>query len=353
VDNLPDHIAALGQPATQARAPRVLVSGRDAGCRDGLLSQLMAQGYDAQEADEEDAVTAILASHAFDILLTCTQCADLDEWRTLVRVRRMAPELPIVVVADDPPTAEARQAVEMGASDIVSRAAAERELGLIIERNLARHAAHASRDRRTAIQLIRSYETVLDALLSALDTRNPETQEHTETVTALTMLLAQEMGLSRDEMYHLERGALLHDIGKIGVPDRILLKAGPLTDEEWVEMRSHPVIGFRMCARIDFLRGAAQIVLHHHERWDGRGYPDGLRREAVPLGARVLAVIDAWEAMTGRRPYRQRLGFEAARAEIQRVSGSQFDPQVVRAFSAIPVARLRRAMELLGKRAAA
>lgn len=327
--------------------------GADAGCRTSFGARLVASGYDVHETEDSDAALKALAGHAFDVMLACTKRADLAACRTLVRVRRLAPDLPIVVVVDEPDVASACQAMEMGASDLVGSGAAERELELVVERNLARHAAHASRTQRVSAQLRHSYETVLDALLTALDTRNPETQAHTETVTALAMLLAQEMGLSREQRYHLERGALLHDIGKIGVPDRILLKRGPLTEEEWAEMRSHPEIGFRMCARIDFLKGAAQIVLHHHERWDGGGYPDGLRKDSVPLGARVLAVSDAWEAMTGRRPYRPRMSLEQARAEIERGSGSQFDPEVVSAFLRIADSRLRGAIALLDRRTAA
>jgi putative nucleotidyltransferase with HDIG domain len=181
-----------------------------------------------------------------------------------------------------------------------------------------------------------SYETVLSALLSALDTRDTEAEGHSERVTGYTMVLAEQMGVTDEEMFHMERGALLHDIGKVAVPDRILHKAGPLTEAVWEEMRKHPVIGHRMCARIAFLEGASRIVLHHHERWDGAGYPDRLAGEAIPLGARVFAVVDAFDAMTTDRPYRAASTYDAAVAELRAHAGTQFDPRVVGAFLEVP-----------------
>jgi putative nucleotidyltransferase with HDIG domain len=177
-----------------------------------------------------------------------------------------------------------------------------------------------------------SYETVLSALLSALDTRDTEAEGHSERVTGYTIVLAEKLGVTEEEMFHMERGALLHDIGKVAIPDRILHKAGPLTEAEWAEMRTHPVIGYRMCSRIAFLEGASRIVLHHHERWDGAGYPNRLRGEAIPLGARVFAVVDAFDAMTTDRPYRAARPYPEAVKELCAHAGTQFDPQVVKAF---------------------
>jgi putative nucleotidyltransferase with HDIG domain len=183
-----------------------------------------------------------------------------------------------------------------------------------------------------------SYETVLSALLSALDTRDTEAEGHSERITGYTMVLASELGVTEEEMFHMERGALLHDIGKVAIPDRILHKAGPLTESEWEEIRKHPVIGHRMCSRIAFLEGASKIVLHHHERWDGKGYPHGLAGEEIPLGARVFAVVDAFDAMTTNRPYRAAAGYAAALDELRTHAGTQFDPTVVEAFLRVPEA---------------
>ncbi|OYT70908.1 MAG: hypothetical protein CFK49_11555 [Armatimonadetes bacterium JP3_11] len=160
------------------------------------------------------------------------------------------------------------------------------------------------------------------------------------------MAMAHRLKLSSEELNDIERGALLHDIGKIGVPDSILYKPGPLTPEEWEIMKQHPVIGYRMCMKVDELRSAAPIVLHHHERWDGGGYPYGLAGEAIPLGARIFAIADTLDAMTSDRPYRKALSFAEAREEIIRCAGKQFDPEMVKLFLEIPEEELRLIREL-------
>ena len=189
-------------------------------------------------------------------------------------------------------------------------------------------------------QLEASYDATLRALTSALDLRDRETAGHSERVTAYTLELARAVGI-RDpaELSRIRRGAWLHDIGKIGVPDAILHKPGPLDEEERRRMQLHPELGFRILERIPFLRDATDIVLYHHERWDGTGYPRGLRGPEIPLPARLFAVADTLDAITSDRPYRQAQSFERARAVIQEGSGSQFDPAVVQAFLAIPLER--------------
>jgi cyclic di-GMP phosphodiesterase len=143
------------------------------------------------------------------------------------------------------------------------------------------------------------------------------------------------MGIPEAEIEDIGRGALLHDIGKIGVPDSILLKPGPLTQAEWAEMRRHPEVGYHILQTIDFLRPAAEIVLAHQERWDGGGYPRKLRGEAIPLGARIFAIADTLDAITSERPYRKGAPMEDARAEVKRCAGTQFDPRCVEAFLSI------------------
>jgi HD-GYP domain-containing protein (c-di-GMP phosphodiesterase class II) len=186
----------------------------------------------------------------------------------------------------------------------------------------------ASRER----ELHGTYRQVLEALGAALDTRHPETQDHTRRVVSQSVQIARTMGVTGDALMELEWGAALHDVGKIGIPDAVLLKPGSLTPEEWVTMRSHCEIGYRMLAGFSFLRGALPIVLHHHERFDGGGYPFGLGGDEIPFGARVFAVADAYDAMTSDRPYRRALSHEVAFDELLRGSGTQFDPAVVGTF---------------------
>ena len=183
-------------------------------------------------------------------------------------------------------------------------------------------------------QLVHQRTTdLLDALISALDFRDTETQWHSRRVSLYARKLGELVGLDAQSLTVVEQGALLHDIGKIGVRDSVLLKPGKLTAEEWDEMRRHVVFGYELLAAIKFLRGAAEIVLHHHERYDSGGYPQGIRGENIVIGARIFAVVDTYDAMTSDRPYRKALTSEIAYAEILRCSGEQFDPKIAAAFT--------------------
>ncbi len=187
---------------------------------------------------------------------------------------------------------------------------------------------------RMAECLQETYEGTLEALVSALDARDRETKGHSFRVMQYTMDMARILGVAEGspEWVDIQRGALLHDIGKIGVTDSILHKPGPLTPEEWVEMKKHPRIGQEMLRDIPFLAGAAAMIMAHHERFDGKGYPEGLAGEGIPLGARIFVVADTFDAMTSHRPYRRALPPEVSREEIIKNSGTQFDPRVVQAF---------------------
>jgi HD-GYP domain-containing protein (c-di-GMP phosphodiesterase class II) len=181
-----------------------------------------------------------------------------------------------------------------------------------------------------------SYRSTVRALAAALELRDDQTGGHAERVTALALQLAQtvEPELATDP--RLEYGFLLHDIGKIGVPDTILLKPGPLTSREWETMRDHPMLGERIIARVPYLGGTARhVVAAHHEHWDGSGYPRRLRSYQIPVAARIFSVADAFDAMTNERPYRAAMKVEAALAEITRGAGTQFEPRVVEAFLAL------------------
>jgi putative nucleotidyltransferase with HDIG domain len=176
------------------------------------------------------------------------------------------------------------------------------------------------------------YQAVLEILCSALDLRDRVTEGHSRRVAALSLGVAREMGVNRAMLKDLERAAILHDIGKITVPDAVLSKPGPLTDAEWEEMHRHPVVGFDMVRNVPLLRQAADIIYAHHEHFDGSGYPNALKGEEIPLGARIFAVVDAYDAITSDRPYRKARPHEYALEEIKRETGTQFDPKVVDAF---------------------
>jgi putative nucleotidyltransferase with HDIG domain len=181
-----------------------------------------------------------------------------------------------------------------------------------------------------------AYRTTLQALTAALETRDAETHGHSERVVTFSLRLGREYGLSGPEMKALEFGSLLHDIGKIGVPDAILRKPAKLTEEEWVRMREHPMHGQQILRGIKFLEGAAKVVAQHHEKWDGSGYPLGLKTEEIDICARIFSVADAFDAITSDRVYRQGRPYEAAAQELEEWSNRQFDPKVVEAFHRVP-----------------
>jgi HD-GYP domain-containing protein (c-di-GMP phosphodiesterase class II) len=186
--------------------------------------------------------------------------------------------------------------------------------------------------QRSNTQLIVAYDATIEGWSRAMDLRDKETEGHTRRVTELTVRLARALALPEEEIVHLRRGALLHDIGKMGVPDAILWKPGPLTDAEWAVMRQHPALAYDMLLPIAHLRPALDIPYSHHEKWDGTGYPRGLKGEAIPLSARIFAVADVWDALRSDRPYRPAWPEARVRDHIRALSGTHFDPHVVNAF---------------------
>ena len=181
-------------------------------------------------------------------------------------------------------------------------------------------------------RLMLAYDATIEGWSRAMDMRDEETEGHTRRVTELTVRIARRVGISEDAIVHIRRGALLHDIGKLGIPDSILLKPGKLTEGEWEIMRRHPQYAYEMLSSIEYLRPALEIPYSHHERWDGTGYPRGLKEKHIPLGARLFSVIDVWDALTSDRPYRPAWSPEKAIQYITEQSGSHFDPQAVKAF---------------------
>jgi response regulator RpfG family c-di-GMP phosphodiesterase len=189
--------------------------------------------------------------------------------------------------------------------------------------------------QRVNANLVQAYDSTLEGWSRALDLRDRETEGHTQRVTDLAITLAREIGIHEDELVHLRRGAMLHDIGKMGIPDSILLKPGPLNEDEWRVMRQHPVLAYELLIPISYLRPAVDIPYCHHERWDGKGYPRGLRGEEIPLSARVFAVVDVWDALLSDRPYRKAWSASSARQYISSLSGAHFDPVIIDAFERV------------------
>jgi HD-GYP domain-containing protein (c-di-GMP phosphodiesterase class II) len=176
------------------------------------------------------------------------------------------------------------------------------------------------------------YESIIAVLAGALDLTDTVTQGHARRVSSIAAVVAWQMGLRKEHVRQVEKAAILHDIGRFGVADAVLAKNGPLDESELAQMQRHPELGYKILNEIDFLRDAADVVYTHHERYDGQGYPRGISRDDIPIGARLFAVVDAYAAMTSDRPYRKALNHEHAVAEIVRNAGTQFDPEIVRAF---------------------
>ncbi|MCK6545410.1 HD domain-containing protein, partial [Myxococcota bacterium] len=267
-------------------------------------------------------------------------------------LRRLHPEIAVIMMTGYGQVDTAVECLKYGASDYLTkpvrvnhlaasviRALDRRRLELenrAYQRGLEGAVEEKTKELEVAYhEISETYRITLEALVTALDARECETGNHSQRVVKLTLAIADRMGITGTEREHLARGALLHDIGKIGVSDQVLLKPGKLTPDEWIEMRRHPEIGARILSGIPFLGPAAEIVLSHQERWDGAGYPRGLAKDEIPIGARIFAVADALDAITSDRPYRRGRPYSYACEEIAKHSGSQFDPDVVRHFLTI------------------
>ena len=325
---------------------RVLVAEADAACRENFAALLRREGYEVAAAKTGTKALELLRGAEFDLALLDSELPDLRGLDLLNAALKLRPETPFALLAWRANVEMAREALTLGASDFITRPFPIADLPIITERNLTRQAIQKRKAGMNPLALLPSQEGALDTLLTALNGRGTEPPGHSERVTAYTMEIADRMRLSTSEKYPVERGALLHDIGKIATPDRILLKTGPLTLEEWIEVKKHPIVGYQMCAPIPMLQGAALLVRHHHEKWDGSGYPDGLTGASIPLGARIFALADALDAMTSERPYRKTISLPEARLEIQRGVGSRYDPEIAALFLNIPVSRLEQLRSL-------
>ncbi|HEX2694633.1 MAG TPA: HD domain-containing phosphohydrolase [Acidobacteriota bacterium] len=222
----------------------------------------------------------------------------------------------------------------------MTRLAAENEA---CRKNLAKSRIERSRNVRRALELEEIYDTTLENLMTALDLRDVETFGHSQTVAKYSQVLAGLLGIQDEKVLdNIRKGALLHDVGKIAIPDSILKKPGRLSDQEWVKIRLHPALGYGLVKEIKLVKEAGNIILCHHEKYDGTGYPEGLRQAEIPIEARIFALADALDAITSHRPYRQERDFVAAREEVRRHEGTQFDPRVVEAFWKLPLERWER-----------
>lgn len=350
----PDKYARMSRRLDCMAADRILVVDDEEAIREVVTSMLTAGGYQCRQAGSGLEALAVLNSgDEFELMLSDLIMAELDGLGLLERTKEKFPDMPVVMVTAVHDISVALSALRNGAYDYllkpfereqlmatVRRALENRRLKLenrAYQTNLETLVANRTRQLREAMHTLeQSYDITLEALGDALDLKDAETEGHSKRVTAFTIAIARHMGLSSDLVRVIARGAFLHDIGKMAIPDAILRKPGALTPDEILVMREHCYRGFHMLQKIPFLGEAAEIVYSHQEKFDGTGYPRGLKGEQIPLGSRIFAVADTLDAMTSDRPYRAAQSVAAAKAEIQRWSGRQFDPDVVKAFLAMP-----------------
>jgi putative nucleotidyltransferase with HDIG domain len=340
---------------------RILVVDDDDSIRNLVTSMLTHAGHECRSASSGEEALVILHKNAnYSLVLSDLAMNGMDGLALLERIRKLEPQVPVVLVTAIHDISVALAAIRKGAYDYllkpferdqllatVGRALETRRLKL--ENQAYQNRLEGLVSARTELlqqknselvrakdELERSYDITLEALGDALDLKDAETEGHSKRVTAFTIAIARAMDLSSDRVRVIARGAFLHDVGKMAIPDAILRKPGRLTHEEQMLMREHAQLGYQMLRKIPFLQEAAHIVYSHQERFDGSGYPRGLKGDQIPLGARIFAIADTFDAITSDRPYRAAQSISSARREIQKHSGAQFDPLIVDTFISIP-----------------
>jgi putative two-component system response regulator len=333
-------------------AARLLIADDDVGVRE-ILAEFLCCRYDCTAVGSAEEVLALLGAERFELIISDIAMEGMSGLELVPHVRRLAPETLIIMVSGSQAVESAVGAMRAGAFDYVMKPFDLEHVEVAVRRALEHQQLLASKRRyevylervirRRTAQLDRAlasledaYRSTLKALVNALETRDAETHGHSERVVTFSLRLGRELSLDDAQLSALEFGALLHDIGKIGVPDAILRKPAALSEAEWTEMRKHPLHGQQILSDIEFLKGASRVVAQHHEKFDGTGYPWRLRGEEIDLNARIFAVADAFDAMTSDRVYRVGRPYELAAAELDEWAGRQFDPRVVEAFHRVP-----------------
>jgi response regulator RpfG family c-di-GMP phosphodiesterase len=317
-----------------------------------VLSDLLSEHYECSSAGSAEEALALLREESFNLVISDITMTGMSGLQMVPHVLKVTPQTVVVLVSGAQTIESAVEALRVGAFDYIMKPFDLRQVEAVVKRALEHYGLRESKRRyenrleelveQRTVELDRAldslegaYRTTLKALAAALETRDHETHGHSQRVVSFSLRLGYELGLDQDQLKSLELGSLLHDIGKIGVPDAILRKPGALDDDEWVKMRQHPLHGQQILRGIDFLEGAARVVAQHHEKWDGSGYPLGLTGEDIDLNARIFAVADAFDALTSDRVYRKAQSYEAAATELDRCSGQHFDAKIVEAFHRI------------------
>jgi putative nucleotidyltransferase with HDIG domain len=334
------------------RRCRILVTDDEPEVR-AILCELLSKSYECAAVGSADEALSRLNKERYDLVISDIMMKGMSGLEMVPHVKELAPEALIIMISGAQTIESAIESLRVGAFDYIMKPFDIRHVEAVVRRALEHHALRSAkrhyenyledlvRQRTEELHcafnaLEDNYRMTLKALAASLETRDAETHGHSERVVRFSLRLGQELGLEQDKMRALEFGALLHDIGKIGVPDAILRKPGPLTEDEWSRMRQHPMLGQKILRGIEFLEGAARVVAQHHEKWDGSGYPLGLSGEEIDLNARIFAVADTFDAVVSNRVYRNGKSYDVALAELKAHAGEQFDPEVVKAFERVP-----------------
>ena len=318
-----------------------------------LLGRLLRSAYNCDRVGTVESALWKLKQKNYCVILCNANLLKSDSLQIIPEMQMISPHSSIILLGEKSPAENVVKVFRAGAFDYLFKPLefeqVERAIKRATEHSEAKclkdryqfHLENLAAERATEIdkaleEVESSYRITLKALVQALETRDFETHGHSERVVTFSLRLGYELGLEKEALRDLELGALLHDIGKIGVPDAILRKPAKLNEEEWAKMKLHPIHGQKILRNIKFLEGAARVVSQHHERWDGAGYPYGIRGEDIDIGARIFAVVDAFDAMVSDRVYRKGRPYKDALEELERCAGTQFDPLIVEAFKVIP-----------------
>ncbi len=317
----------------------ILIVDDEGAGRETLQSILEGEGYRLEMAENGPQAIEKAKRLLPDVILLDVMMPGMTGFEVCQCIRSdpEIAEIPIIMLTALDDRDSLLTALKAGADDFISKPFDRYELrarllGITRLNRYKKLLQERAKLQEANARLLSAYEATIETLSHAMDLRDRETEGHSRRVAELTAGLAMASGMADEEIVHLRRGALLHDLGKIGIPDSILHKPDRLTNEEWVIMRRHPQHAYNMLYPIEYLRPALDIPYSHHEKWDGTGYPRGLKGEEIPLAARLFAIVDVWDALTSNRPYRPAWSQQEARTYIRDQSGRHFDPQIVNLF---------------------
>ncbi len=330
-------------PGTMGKRLRVLFVEDSIDDTELIVRELQRSGFDAvyERVETAAAMRHALERQVWDLVISDHSVPQFNSGGALRLLKESGQDIPFIIVSGTIGEEAAVQAMKAGANDYIVKGrlarldpAVTRELTDAQHRRARREAEDAlrERERQSALELSAAYDATLEGWARALELRDHDTEGHSRRVTELTLRLARRIGVGEADCVHIRRGSLLHDIGKMAIPDSILLKSLPLTPDEWALMRRHPEFARDLLAPIDYLQPALDIPYCHHEKWDGTGYPRGLKGEAIPLAARIFVPVDIWDALRSTRPYRPAVSEEEVRAQIASIAGTHLDPIIAREF---------------------